>query len=290
VARVERWDNIVRSLEETDYGPTLRALDVSDVLLVQFRAGRVIVYRSRSALVQDYDLALTLAMYETLSDPPPAVPPDDVALPDLAESSPEKPAVMTQAAPSVPTPPAPRFTPSVVEMSSHNAGRVALWFGLIGAIAGAAMTALLFVRSGYYPARPILSAALTGIAFAIATRFVLRSTWRDTTIMAGLGFLAVLACEQLIDPRNARSTQFFGYKMLVPLVVLAGGALVLKPLRHWMAWVLTLGASALSLGIGLALIGRGTLPLMLVLAFVFVLPVAVLFATIGYSLARDPTD
>jgi hypothetical protein len=59
-----RWDNIVRSLEATPYGPALKALDVGDVLLVQFLADHGLrVYRSRGDLAQDYELAMTLAIY-----------------------------------------------------------------------------------------------------------------------------------------------------------------------------------------------------------------------------------
>ena len=68
--RQERWDNIVRSLEETPYASVLRQLQIDDILLVQFRPdGRVRVFRSASDLVQDYELALTLAIYTALTEP-----------------------------------------------------------------------------------------------------------------------------------------------------------------------------------------------------------------------------
>lgn len=68
MARQQRWDNTVRSLAETPFGDILKTVDISDVLMIQFRPERLLVFRSRSDLVQDYDLALTLAVYNTLSD------------------------------------------------------------------------------------------------------------------------------------------------------------------------------------------------------------------------------
>ena len=68
--RQERWDNIVRSLEQTPYVSALRHLQIDYILLVQFRPdGRVRVFRSASDLVQDYELALTLAIYTALTEP-----------------------------------------------------------------------------------------------------------------------------------------------------------------------------------------------------------------------------
>jgi len=61
--RRERWDNIIRSMAHTPFGEALSALDISNVLLVQFRPGRLVVFRSNADLVQDYELALTLAIY-----------------------------------------------------------------------------------------------------------------------------------------------------------------------------------------------------------------------------------
>jgi hypothetical protein len=68
--RQQRWDNIVRSLQGTPYAEALRQLRIEDVLLVQFRpGGRVRVFRSANDLVQDYELALTLAIYSAFTDP-----------------------------------------------------------------------------------------------------------------------------------------------------------------------------------------------------------------------------
>lgn len=65
--RRERWDNIVRSLKDTPYGPGLTQLNIDEVLLVQFRPnGRIHVFRSASELAQDYDLAVMLAIHATL--------------------------------------------------------------------------------------------------------------------------------------------------------------------------------------------------------------------------------
>jgi hypothetical protein len=48
----------------------LELIDARDTLLVQFRPdGRVLAYHSQYDLAQDYELALTLAIYETLGQP-----------------------------------------------------------------------------------------------------------------------------------------------------------------------------------------------------------------------------
>lgn len=68
--RQERWDNTIRSLEQTPYASALRQLQIDDILLVQFRPdGRIRAFRSASDLVQDYELALTLAIYTALTEP-----------------------------------------------------------------------------------------------------------------------------------------------------------------------------------------------------------------------------
>jgi hypothetical protein len=68
--RRARWDNIVRSLEATPYGPALRALDIANLLLVQFLEDHTLrVYRSRGDVVQDYELAMNLAIYASVAGP-----------------------------------------------------------------------------------------------------------------------------------------------------------------------------------------------------------------------------
>ena len=67
-ARQARWDNVARSLAATPFGPALGAIDITTLLLVQFRPnGELLAYRSTHDLVQDYELALTLALHAALA-------------------------------------------------------------------------------------------------------------------------------------------------------------------------------------------------------------------------------
>ena len=68
--RLARWSNVVQSLADTPFYAVLELIDARDTLLVQFRPdGRVLAYHSQYDLAQDYELALTLAIYETLGQP-----------------------------------------------------------------------------------------------------------------------------------------------------------------------------------------------------------------------------
>jgi ribosomal protein L40E len=68
--RIERWENIVKSLEATAYGPAMRALNIDDVLMILFRPGGVLhVFRSSGDRVQDYELAANLAIFTVLVPP-----------------------------------------------------------------------------------------------------------------------------------------------------------------------------------------------------------------------------
>src|SRR5262249_23568324 len=67
-SRAEPWDNIVKSFEETPYAAALKQLRIDDVLLVQFRPDSVRVFRSINEFVQDYELALLLALYAVFQD------------------------------------------------------------------------------------------------------------------------------------------------------------------------------------------------------------------------------
>ena len=74
--RIERWENILKSMAATPYGPAMQTLQIDDVLLLQFGAeGRLNVFRSAGDKSQDYALATTLAASlaaDAPSDGPPA--------------------------------------------------------------------------------------------------------------------------------------------------------------------------------------------------------------------------
>ncbi len=82
--RLERWDNIVKSLDATAWGAAMRDLSIDEVLLIQFiDGGRLRVFQSRGDATQDYELATALAIYAILqrggpiaaSSPAPMLPP-----------------------------------------------------------------------------------------------------------------------------------------------------------------------------------------------------------------------
>ncbi len=68
--RIERWDNIVKSLDATAYGPAMKTLNIDDVLMILFRpGGSLYVFRSSGDRVQDYELAANLGIYTVLTTP-----------------------------------------------------------------------------------------------------------------------------------------------------------------------------------------------------------------------------
>jgi hypothetical protein len=91
--RIERWDNIVRSLEDTAYGPAMRALNIDDVLLILFRPGdQLMVFRSQGDAVQDYELAANLALQAILDSEAPRPVPTLAAAPAATVEPPPPPA------------------------------------------------------------------------------------------------------------------------------------------------------------------------------------------------------
>ena len=216
--RLERWDNIVRSLENTPYGPAMRSLRVDDVLLIQFGADSLRVYRSRTDLVQDYDLAASLAIYAILTTAPGA---------DIAPA-PTAPQPRTS---HVPDPPRPAPTPPDDLMTAKFAA-----FGLLAGVIG-----LLFTHLGR--AGPILS-MLPVLALAITLAAALLHSRRPPFLglLFGLLFAAFVINAlifrlaylrfgvELFYSHGLVLLLVFLFQLLVFAAILAAGMKALRPM------------------------------------------------------------
>jgi hypothetical protein len=274
--RQQRWDNIVRSLEHTPYAAALQQLRIEDVLLVQFLAdGRVRVFRSANDLVQDYELALTLAIYAALTAP-------NTREPKSADES-----------------AAPAWTPLEVTgtdvpgtQASYIAAKIGL-FGLVGGVLAAALGMTAFRLN------PIVLLSLRSLIFAAA---VTTGAWlfykKDGRFLGWLfgcvaaGYFIAGSAASLITPLIPRGSLRMGFVqipfvvtwLLIPLGVLAALAVRFRNFRSVRMWLVML---AVGLVVGLA-VSLGFDPrearLLAVVRF-SVLPWTLLAACIGYGLS-----
>lgn len=274
IARQQRWDNIVRSLEETPFGEVLKRMDISNLLMVQFRPSGMLVFRSRSDLVQDYDLALMLAIYGILSDRKDEPTVHSASVLPLPESSSPLPP---------PLPPAPSLKRRPVAAVSETVA--AAWFGLLGFAAGSVL-ALLAASGQMHIALPraLIMALVIGAALATGVKFILRCDPIEAGTFFALAGGAMLVGEFVIevaDPWRWNLLLILFIKALEPAVVLAGGWLFYVLFRERAVWMIVLGANAL-----VALLANpfsGVFPLF----SMYVLPTVTFCASIGYALARE---
>ncbi len=276
--RQERWDNIVRSLEQTPYVSSLRHLQIDHILLVQFRPdGRLRVFRSASDLVQDYELALTLAIYTALTEP------GAVETPAVGE--PVAPPILSQrdagGASRVVAPPRDNWLFVKVALS-----------GLVGGVVASGVTATPGIHRWLItPIRSVLFAAAVTAGAAIfhnkGGRFLgwlfgCIAVAHFTASTAGFFLSASL-------PRDAMKIDFVrtGFVitwLLIPICVFGALALRFRSFRHGRVWFAALMAGLL-IGV-LAPLGYSPRDGQLVAALRFSLaPWTLLAACIGYGLS-----
>jgi hypothetical protein len=278
-ARQQRWDNIVRSLAETPFGEALKQIDISNVLMVQFRPGRLLVFRSRSNLIQEYDLALTLAIYGTLSDQydePIAQPPSAVPLPEPS-----------------PSPPPRASARMAIAQTSQNAA--AAWFGVLG-FAGGLVLAFFGDESNMRLAGPraLITAFVTATAVAIGVKLVLRCSAIEAGIFFALAGGIILVGEFVFQIANDlwfwdNPFLILLIKVLEPVLVMAGGWYIYSLFRDRGVWMIMLGANALAMILVIFLLNtRSFPPFSFPYLFVlYALPATAFVASIGYALARE---
>ena len=279
--RQERWDNIVRSLEQTPYVSSLRQLQIDHILLVQFRPdGRLRVFRSASDLVQDYELALTLAIYTALTEP------GAVETPPVGE--PVAPPILSQrdagGASRVVAPPRDNWLFVKVALS-----------GLVGGVVASGVTATPGIHRWLItPIRSVLFAAAVTAGAAIfhnkGGRFLgwlfgCIAVAHFTASTAGFFLSASL-------PRDAMKIDFVrtGFVitwLLIPICVFGALALRFRNFRHGRVWFAALMVGLL-IGV-LAPLGFWPRDGQMVAALRFsVAPWTLLAACIGYGLSvRD---
>jgi hypothetical protein len=285
--RAERWANIVRSLEDTPYAVALRQLDIHDVLLVQFGAGGTVrVFRSANELVQDYELALTLAIHAVLTDPALA---DGVAQQPSADTASAVPAWSPVVGGNASTQVVPRLTPLLW-------AKLAL-FGAVGGIIGGALSAAI----GTSFDRTVL-VSLRSAIFALA---VTAGAWlfynKDKAFLGWLfGCLALAYAVGTIMattltgylPRNLLRLGMISLPaiintFLIALLTFAALSARFRNFRLASVWIVALGA-ALLVG-ALAPLGFSTRDGQLLAAIRFaVVPWMVLAACIGFGLSSRP--
>jgi hypothetical protein len=270
IARQQRWDNIVRSLEETPLGESLKRMDISNLLMVQFRPGGMLVFRSRSDLVQDYDLALMLAIYGVLFD--------------------RKDEPIVQSASVLPPPESPPLSPSPLPLKREPMAAVpervaAAWFGLLGFAAGS-LLALLGDSAQMHIALPraLIMGMIIGGAVAIGMKFIMRCDPIEAGTFFALAGGAMLVGEFVIvvaDPWRSNLLLILFIKALEPAIILAGGWRLYSLFRERAVWMVVLGTNALVALLAHA--SSGVFPLF----SLYVLPSAAFCASIGYALARE---
>jgi hypothetical protein len=277
--RQERWDNIVRSLAETPYAPMLRQLEIDDILLVQFRRdGGVRVFRSANDLVQDYELALTLAVHAA-----------------FAEATDESPGVGSTAAVTMPPAEAPSSVrPAGRPTSDLLAAKIAL-LGLVGGIAASLLPAVPTVNRWLLVSLRsfLLAAVVTAGAWLFYNKGGRFLGWLFGCIAVGY-FVASNAAFFVSTglPRNMLrmgpfATGFIITWLIIPLLVFAALALRFRGFRHARVWGAALGAGLL-IGL-LAPLGfsGGEGPVLAAIRF-NVVPWTLLAACIGFGLSvRD---
>jgi hypothetical protein len=234
--RQERWDNIVRSLEETPYASTLRQLAIDDILLVQFRRdGGVRVFRSAGDLVQDYELALTLAVYTAFT-----------------EATEEAPGVGSTAV----TMSRIDAGDSVSTASPPSGGLLAAKIALLGLVGGIVASPL--------PAGPAINRwLLVSLRSLLFAAVVTAGAWlfynkggRFLGWLAGcvaVGYFAGANAAFFMGSGLARSAMRIGpfstpsiiTWLIIPLLVFAALALRFRHFRHARVWVAALGAGLL---------------------------------------------
>ena len=279
--RRERWDNIVRSLEQTPYASTLRQLQIDDILLVQFRPdGSVRVFRSSSDLVQDYELALTLAVYSAFTEAGPEVSPTAVAAAPIMPQGDTAGSVGTVALPR----------------NKFVAAKIAL-LGLVGGIVASLLTAgPTLDRWVQVSLRSLLFAvAVTAGAWLFYNKGGRFLGWLFGCIAVGY-FVAANAAffvGSSLIPRGAMRVGFFSTPfvitwLLIPLCIFAALSLRFRSFRHARVWAAALAAGVL-IGL-LAPFGFSNADGLALSAIRFnVVPWAVLAACIGFGLSvRDP--
>lgn len=166
--------------------------------------------------------------------------------------------------------------------------------GLVGLAAGVAMAA---VNGGEAPIVITLLSLIAGIATAIALKFVVGCSWRDTIILATLVLVTTWFVEGTVAPASAhyampyKQTDLILVRLTVPLVLLLAGAFLFSAFRNWKAWVIILGASAAANMLSVSMYGWGDFSSTGLLRFgtTVLLPMVALLAAIGYVLADEPT-
>ncbi len=237
--RQERWDNIVRSLEQTPYASTLRQLQIDDILLVQFRPdGRVRVFRSASDLVQDYELALTLAIYTALTEPG--------AAEALAASEPAAPLTLSQDdAGDATRAAAPRdnWLAAKFALSGLVGGVIAS--GVAAATAGIDRWLMTSIRSTIFAAAVTAAAAffynkggrfLGWLFGCVAAAYFLAST---------AGYFISTSLPRYALRNGFVQTGFVITWLLIPICVFAALALRFRNFRHGQVWFAALAAGLL---------------------------------------------
>ena len=279
--RQERWDNIVRSLEQTRYVSALRQLQIDYILLVEFRPdGRVRVFRSASDLVQDYELALTLAIYTALTEPGAA----------------ETPPVGEPIAPLILPPDNSGGATTAVAPPRDNwlAAKVAL-SGLVGGVVASGVAATPGLHRWLItPIRSVLFAAAVTAGAAIfynkGGRFL---SWLFGCV--AVAHFAASTAGFFISTSLPRDAVYSGYVsagfvitwLLIPICVFGALALRFRSFRHGRVWFAALMVGLL-IGV-LAPLGFWPRDGQVVAALRFsVAPWTLLAACIGYGLsARD---
>jgi hypothetical protein len=276
--RQERWDNIVRSLAETPYAPTLRQLEIDDILLVQFRRdGGVRIFRSANDLVQDYELALTLAVYAAFAEATEASP--GVGSTAVTMPAAEAPGLVRPASP--PT-------------SDLLAAKIAL-LGFVGGIAASLLPAapainrwlLVSLRSFLF------AAVVTAGAWLFYNKGGRFLGWLFGCIAVGY-FVASNAAFFVGTglPRNMLrmgpfATGFIITWLIIPLLVFTALTLRFRNFRRTRVWIAALGAGLL-IGLLAPLGFSGTEGPVLAAIRFNVVPWTLLAACIGFGLSvRD---
>ena len=224
--KLERWDNILKSLAETPWGPALQALDIADVTMIRFqRDGQIVVYRSRGDFVQDYELAATVAIDSIASGP-------SLAGAAASPISPVSPASPARA------PDAPRVQ---ADIESRIPVDRMLPAKLAGAAAVAGLVAVFVARTGMNPGPAII---IRAILLAVGIGAGIRLFYDDRPNVFGW-FAGAVGAGYLVASFGLYALRPpYGVSWVVVTAFMLGAlSFRFKNLRHGLTWASILGIS-----------------------------------------------